>query len=439
MPPIGLAQLLHLLLTLVWVRRAGGQSTNTTPNFWSSAMSFSPCCTTANSVGVALQITFSFYMSYALAAGDTITVALPRFYAGGNIAAANFYVSPSLKWTGVWTEGTYVNTEPYPTSNVVLTVSAGASFTAAQKVTIILEEGNNIKAFCGIGPSWSSITIATTTALGSIAATKFAAVSQLGDSCGDCYLNRGVCNYCFQSCDCYEGFGDATLDNVPDKGIRSGCLELTCPKGAAWFNAALFQSSTLASTAHSSLECSGQGTCDRTSGNCKCFDGFDGEACERTMCPNNCSGHGKCLTLEQLAKQSDALPLSAVTTYGAVGTSNPTTTWDHEGFSACVCDSSWTVGLASGQVQTPEYFGVDCSLRHCPTGNNPATLYTDETSCSSTLAAGGRGTGATGNICHLDCSGQGLCDFATGLCACFDGYYGDNCGNRDAFATYNRI
>jgi hypothetical protein len=25
----------------------------------------------------------------------------------------------------------------------------------------------------------------------------------------------------------------------------------------------------------------------------------------------------------------------------------------------CVCDSSWTVGLASGQTQQPEYFGPD--------------------------------------------------------------------------------
>jgi hypothetical protein len=28
-----------------------------------------------------------------------------------------------------------------------------------------------------------------------------------------------------------------------------------------------------------------------------------------------------------------------------------------------LCDSSWPVGLGSGQTQEPEWFGPDCSLR----------------------------------------------------------------------------
>jgi hypothetical protein len=28
----------------------------------------------------------------------------------------------------------------------------------------------------------------------------------------------------------------------------------------------------------------------------------------------------------------------------------------------CVCDSSWEVGLGSGQRQSPEWFAADCSL-----------------------------------------------------------------------------
>lgn len=39
------------------------------------------------------------------------------------------------------------------------------------------------------------------------------------------------------------------------------------------------------------------------------------------------------------------------------------TTWDEDKIYGCVCDSSWTVGLASGEVQEPEWFGPDCSLR----------------------------------------------------------------------------
>ena len=32
-------------------------------------------------------------------------------------------------------------------------------------------------------------------------------------------------------------------------------------------------------------------------------------------CPNDCSGHGRCLSMKQLATMSTALPLSAATTY----------------------------------------------------------------------------------------------------------------------------
>jgi hypothetical protein len=31
----------------------------------------------------------------------------------------------------------------------------------------------------------------------------------------------------------------------------------------------------------------------------------------------------------------------------------------------CVCDSSWEVGLGSGQRQSPEWFAADCSLSTC--------------------------------------------------------------------------
>lgn len=43
---------------------------------------------------------------------------------------------------------------------------------------------------------------------------------------------------------------------------------------------------------------------------------------------------------------------------------------------------------------------------------------------------GGVAAGAEGNKCHLDCSGRGLCDYTTGICKCFDMYYGDNCSKR---------
>ena len=39
-----------------------------------------------------------------------------------------------------------------------------------------------------------------------------------------------------------------------------------------------------------------------------------------------------------------------------------TDTWDEDMTYGCVCDSSWPVGLGSGETQEPEWFGADCSL-----------------------------------------------------------------------------
>ncbi len=60
----------------------------------------------------------------------------------------------------------------------------------------------------------------------------------------------------------------------------------------------------LTNSAHYYMECSNKGKCDRTTGECQCYDGYDGVACQRASCPgfpNSCSGHGVCKTIEQLA------------------------------------------------------------------------------------------------------------------------------------------
>ena len=98
-----------------------------------------------------------------------------------------------------------------------------------------------------------------------------------------------------------------------------------------------------------------------------------------------------------------------------------TTTWDESRIYGCVCDSSWSVGFDSGETQEVEYFGVDCSLRHCPTGDDPITDTITETDCEGVHG------GAAGNLCHVDCSNRGVCDYKTGRCLCFDGFFDYNC------------
>jgi len=65
---------------------------------------------------------------------------------------------------------------------------------------------------------------------------------------------------------------------------------------------------------HFYMECSNQGLCDRKTGLCECFDGYTGRACQRQACPEDCSGHGVCASVDQL-RLSDMtkLPLTAST------------------------------------------------------------------------------------------------------------------------------
>lgn len=50
----------------------------------------------------------------------------------------------------------------------------------------------------------------------------------------------------------------------------------TCPYDLAWAGKAYD-----VDTAHVLTECSSMGLCDRDLGICRCFEGFEGEACQR--------------------------------------------------------------------------------------------------------------------------------------------------------------
>lgn len=258
---------------------------------------------------------------------------------------------------------------------------------------------------------------------------------------------HGTCVNSTSTCLCFDGWGspnDATFYRAPDCSLRS------CPSDRAW--ADVPKSST---SAHQVMECSNRGVCDKTTGLCKCFEGFVGNACQRSKCPNDCSGHGVCVSMKQMARMSNALPLGPNTYYEG---DEESTTWDEDKLYGCVCDSSWEVGLGDGQRQEPEWFGPDCSLRkfcefptcrssashvsrrssvgHCPSADNPHT-FRDETNCTAVTAKDSIYQGEAGNLCQVDCADQGVCDHKTGLCQCFDGMFGDDCSIIDPLAVYD--
>lgn len=106
----------------------------------------------------------------------------------------------------------------------------------------------------------------------------------------------------------------------------------------------------LSQSAHGYMECSNAGSCDRKTGLCKCYNGFAGTTCNRISCPGEyreCSGHGTCKYINQLAK-SDYL--------------NVYNLWDQDISRGCICDY--------------EYFGGDCSQRYCKQGLDP--MYLDQ-------------------------------------------------------------
>jgi hypothetical protein len=94
-------------------------------------------------------------------------------------------------------------------------------------------------------------------------------------------------------------------------------------------------------------ECSSRGVCDYATGECKCFEGFEGRGCRRTTCPSDCSGHGRCLQNNEIN--------SKYTSYNFQNDQM----WDYKRTQSCVCDRGFT--------------GYDCSERMCPFGDDPTT------------------------------------------------------------------
>lgn len=159
--------------------------------------------------------------------------------------------------------------------------------------------------------------------------------------CGE----RGICT-------CYDNWGVGLSKDSGD------CSQRICPFEFAWVD-----TPDKTGKHHKYAECANQGICDRGTGECQCFPGYEGRGCKRTSCPNDCSGHGMCAYIEDLPFaatpndywQGEFLP--STTNYQAAKTfGSAYHRWDYMKTRGCICDPEWT--------------DVDCSKRMCPYGTD---------------------------------------------------------------------
>ena len=190
------------------------------------------------------------------------------------------------------------------------------------------------------------------------------------------FRNAGICsNLCSghgsceknNQCKCFTG-----LNGEPE-WVGGDCSQRACPYDFAWVGEVVG-----ANNLHPWTECSNKGICNRETGMCECFYGYDGIACQRTSCPENCNYRGACWPEKVLADRAGRvydLP------------------WDAKKQVGCVCDYGFR--------------GPACELQECPSGPDPLNGF--------------------GNEAGRDCSGRGICNYDTGLCQCFKGFLGDSC------------
>jgi len=148
------------------------------------------------------------------------------------------------------------------------------------------------------------------------------------------------------------------------------CSDRVCPFELAWVDHPNKDGSF-----HNYAECAGRGLCNRGTGECECFEGYTGKACQRTTCPNDCSGHGTCEYIEELGFYSvHGDYFNGAAGYKSFG-NRPVTfsneEWDNHKTMGCVCDPRWT--------------DLDCSRRMCPKGNDVLNTRLDTSPTNNAL------------------------------------------------------
>lgn len=152
-------------------------------------------------------------------------------------------------------------------------------------------------------------------------------------------------------CECYDNWGVGLSHDSGD------CSDRICPFELAWVD-----TPNKAGSFHKYAECAGRGICNRGTGECACFDGYEGKGCQRTTCPNDCSGHGTCEYIEDLSYAASWND-DVLRYFEGSDVTFPYRNWDNTKTRGCVCDAT--------------YGDIDCSKRMCPHGNDVLDIRDD--------------------------------------------------------------
>lgn len=275
-----------------------------------------------------LDITISFVTSRDIYPTEFIGVKLPRFTKRlsenstvtpfTNITVSSLLVSPSYLYDVTWLEYSNIfgrtgdGILPFRRSMLLIKSAINATIQSFSTVTLLIHKENDIGAVCGFaGSALSPSTVVKPSddfeiftmhtedvSILLYNATndkdeyeifevtyknnntkKFTTYPSLGNGCsqvGNCGTTNGACDYCFEQCRCYDGFGSPTDIIAVGSTISPRCTDRVCPAGKA-----IGDIPTGVNKAHDLAECSNQGLCDRSTGICKCFAPFGGSACER--------------------------------------------------------------------------------------------------------------------------------------------------------------
>jgi len=220
-----------------------------------------------------------------------------------------------------------------------------------------------------------------------------AALASVQAACDNQCSGHGNCEI-DDVCQCYDNWGVGLSKDSGD------CSDRICPFELAWVETPVTLLNGVGHF-HRYAECANRGICDRSTGNCECFDGYDGKGCQRTTCPNDCSGHGTCEFIEDMryravwadyvdvSHSTDIVAPFALHSHGEVEDSSDTNalksnySWFPEttfrSLPAKIPFHDWDVHKTRGCVCDAQYADIDCSKRMCPYGTDVLDVRDDLT------------------------------------------------------------